>query len=197
MNFLIGHFTIVAFLGLPTLAAKTQATYLPACDSFQTHRQKQELPGGLDSIPKGTLVAREAYFYIESQDSSVKIRSYQSFLKSNLKIKNENKPARILCGTSDFPINNRFSMIVPTLIDNNSGTQNTFWQFQILAKESNLSPWNTRSVALQNYPDVKKMLKNFGYDVRFYRLSENKYEVRYQQKTVDKTQTLSMIYDLD
>jgi hypothetical protein len=188
----------IVFLVSSTFAARPQSVFLPSCDnSQQISPAKKEIREGLKAIPRGLLVAREAYFNIQSTDvggTPVKIRSYQSFMKSNGKPR-----ARILCGDSETPLRNRFSMMAPTLIDNKSASnpRHIFWQFQVLAEDSILSPWNTRSIALQNFQHVDKTMDKLGYETKVYQISQQRYEITYEQKSIGKIETLSVVYDLD
>lgn len=182
----------------PSLNSNTSSQVaLPDCEGVSQHSHiKYELKDGLKSIPKGLLVAREAYFFVESvnDDGSVKIKSHQSFLNSKGKPK-----AKILCGSSDSPLKNRFSMMAPTLIHNkiDRHTPNIYWQFQVLADQAVLSSWNTRSIALQSHQDVEKIVEQLGYQAKVYQLGSNKFEIQYQQKTDNKVQSVTVVYDLD
>jgi hypothetical protein len=172
---------------------------LPTCEkppSFLSS-SREEIKGGLRSLPKGLLVAREAHFYVESrgfEGDLIKAQSYQSFLKS----KNQSK-AMVVCGSAESPVKNRFSMMAPTLIDHagNANKRNVFWQFQVLADNNLLSSWNTRSLALSSREDVEKTISSLGYEAKVYPISHNKVEIVYSQKTLDKKQAVSIIYDLD
>lgn len=197
--------TLILYAGLvgaakPTLNFKDQPSFaLQACEPAPavdtTH--KVEVKGPMRALPSGILVAREAHFSVESRSvegSLVRVESYQSFINSNLKSK-----AKILCGSSELPLKARFGMMGPTLIHLGAGAsdKNIFWQFQVLADNTLLQPWNVKSLAMSSSGDIEKTLFSLGYKTKIFKLKSNQYEIQYIQKQEDKTQSLNIIYDLD
>jgi hypothetical protein len=190
----------IALAAKPTLNySANPSTLLPACEKSPTFltANKNILRGGMKAIPKGMLVAREANFYVESrtfEGTLVKIQSHQSFINS----KSNTKP-KVVCGSSEAPLKNRFSMMAPTLINNDAEAQskNIFWQFQVLAENTKLSSWNTKSLALSSSQDLERTLGSLGYEAKVFQLSSSQFEIVYSQKLADKNQALSIIYDLD
>ncbi len=184
----------------PSLTFKGSSTLpLPVCkpESATPKAHKIELKGGLAALPKGVLVAREAHFSVESRSvegSLVRVQSVQSFLNSKL-----NSKPKVVCGTSELPLKTRFSMMGPTLIHTGEATseQNIFWQFQVLADSTLLSPWNIKSLALSSSGDFGKTLASLGYETKIYQLASRQYEIIYSQKQPDKFQALSIVYDFD
>lgn len=144
-------------------------------------------------VPKGVLVAREARFFVQSHHAAgYRLQSFQSFLNS----KQKSSP-RIVCGSSEMPLKTRFSMLAPTLIDTDTEKpRNAFWQFQIVADETLISPWNTRSLAVSSSDPVEKLVEKLGYNMKINKLSPHSYEIIFLQKTAEHSQALSMIYDL-
>ena len=67
-------------------------------------------------------------------------------------------------------------MMGPTLIYTGEASKekNIFWQFQVLADSTLLSPWNTRSLALSSSADIEKTLTSLGYETKIYQLSSKK-----------------------
>ncbi len=194
-------FTGFGWAAKPTLSFKeNSALPLPVCEKESLSKvspNKVELKGDLSSLPKGILVAREAHFTIESRSvegSLVKVQSFQSFVNSNLKTK-----PKVVCGSSELPLKTRFSMMGPTLINTSqvSKEKNVFWQFQVLADNTLLSPWNIRSLALSTSADFEKTLVSLGYQTKVYQLNSHQYEIVYLQKQTDGKQALSIIYDFD
>lgn len=186
----------------PTLNFKgSSALPLPICEKEKsaaaTH--KVELSGGLQSLPAGILVARQAHFSIEARSvegSLVKAQTFQSFVNSGSNIKSKPK---VICGNSELPLKTRYSMMGPTLIYTGEASKekNIFWQFQVLADSTLLSPWNTRSLALSSSADIEKTLTSLGYETKIYQLSSKKFEIVYSQKRNDDKQALSIIYDFN
>ena len=90
-------------------------------------------------------------------------------------------------------------MMGPTLIHTGEATseQNIFWQFQVLADSTLLSPWNIKSLALSSSGDFGKTLASLGYETKIYQLASRQYEIIYSQKQQDKFQVLSIVYDFD
>ncbi len=194
-------FTALSWAAKPTLNFKeNSALALPVCEKEHLSKSaanKIELKADLASLPKGVLVAREVHFSIESRSvegSLVKVQSFQSFVNSNLK----SKP-KVVCGSSELPLKTRFSMMGPTLIHTGEASKekNVFWQFQVLADNTLLSPWNIRSLALSSSADFEKTLASLGYQTKIYQLKSQQYEIVYSQKQSDSQQSLSIIYDFD
>jgi hypothetical protein len=187
-----------AFAAKPILNSNSSSQVaLPSCErGSHFSYDKYEMKDGLKAIPKGLLVAREAFFTVESRTDEgkpVTIQSYQSFLNS------KKSKAKILCGSADSPLKNRFSMMAPTLIHTNSDRENknVFWQFQVLAEDTVLSSWNTRSIALQHPGNVEKVLENLGYESQVRQISPKKFAITYKQKSQENTQTLTIVYDFE
>lgn len=198
--------TLILFTGLGWAAKpalhfnEKSALLLPVCENenpIVAANSKIEMKGGLASLPKGMLVARQAHFSVQSRSvegSLVKVQSFQSFVNSKLK----SKP-KVVCGSSELPFKTRFSMMGPTLIntDESSKEKNIFWQFQVLADSVTLSSWNIKSLALSSSADIEKTLASLGYETKIYQLKSKQYEIIYSQKKADDRRELSIIYDLD
>ena len=192
--------TGLSWAARPTLNFKDQpALALPSCEpeTASVSLQKTEVKGSISSLPQGILVARESHFSVESrtvEGSLVRVQSFQSFVNSKLKSK-----AKVVCGSSELPFKERFSMMGPTLINIGSSRieKNIFWQFQVLADNTLLSPWNLKSLSMSSSADIDKTLASLGYQTQIYKLKSNQYEIIYSQKQTHKHQTLSIIYDLD
>lgn len=186
--------SLQGYAGQP-LSVTKEPVALPVCQNqMVSPHSRHSLKDGLEAIPEGLLVARDAQFSIEARSKEgpmATVRAYQSFL--NLHRKN---PPRILCGSSEAPVQNRFSMMAPTLVHMKQKGLNVFWQFQVLSENSVLSPWNTRSLALRSEEKLEKTLGLLGYSTEVFQISSSIYVVVYQQKTKDKVQTLSVTYDL-
>ncbi len=197
--------TALSWAAKPTLNFKENfALALPVCEKeplSKSAANKMELKTDLASLPKGVLVAREVHFSIESRSvegSLVKVQSFQSFVNSNSNSNSKSKP-KVVCGSSELPLKTRFSMMGPTLIHTGEASKekNIFWQFQVLADNTLLSPWNIRSLALSSSADFEKTLASLGYHIKIYQLKSQQYEIVYSQKQSDSQQYLSIIYDFD
>lgn len=140
--------------------------------------------GSLDKLPSmGVLVAREAEYYIEGQTergAPVKVHGYQSFVADS-----KNK---ILCGTGSHNMQERFSVMAPTLIDTTQAQKigNSVWQFQILAKGDQFSAFNMKSLG---------NLAKVGSQYQIYQVSPNEYEMMVVQEKQGVRQYLSIRYD--
>ena len=89
------------------------------------------------------------------------------------------KNPEIVCGEISNDESRRFTMQAPTIIDStkNQKVGNTFWQFQMLSKDKELSAWNLKSPSLSNSKELDKTLKDFKATYKIYQLSHNEFEV--------------------
>lgn len=154
---------------------------------------RTEFVGSIDKLPQmGLLVAREAEFYIEGQTergSPVKVHGYQSFVAQS-----KNK---ILCGAGAKGMQERFSLVAPTLIDTTSAQKvgSSLWQFQILAKEDQFSAWNMKSPLASGPAAMVKFLSKPGTQYHLYQIGYNEYEMMVVRESQGVKQYLSVRYD--
>jgi hypothetical protein len=154
---------------------------------------RTELVGSIDKLPQmGLLVAREAEYYIDGKTEGglpVRVHGYQSFVAHS---KNQ-----ILCGAGAKGVQERFSLIAPTLIDTTVAqkTGSSLWQFQILAKEDQFSAWNIKSPLGAGPAAMAKALSKPGTQYHMYQVGYNEYEMMVIRESKGVKQYLSVRYD--
>lgn len=174
--------SLVASVRLPanTQVAK-QLTYSQVNNctqrpEFLTH-PKVESVSRFEQLPKALYVAQEVEYYVEGSSPSgqpVQAYSVQSFESKNL-----NKNPEVVCGDMSNDENRRYTMQAPTIIDStiNQKVGTTFWQFQLLSKDKELSAWNLKSPSLSRSIQLEKTLKDFKATYKIYQVSHNEFEV--------------------
>ncbi len=155
---------------------------------------RPEIAGGLESLPKVVLVARDAEVWVEGQagQSGVRVHAYQSFLRPQKK-----NSGKVLCAQSPEGFRDRFSMLAPTLIDLSAGKKvgHSFWQFQVVAENQKFSAWNHKSSVIEKDGDLISILKRNKIPYRFFQVGHNEYELLMQQEASGLLQTLSVRYE--
>lgn len=161
-----------------------------ACDGrpdFLTE-VRSDFIGTLNQLPEAVLVARAVEYYVEFE-RGLRVHGYQSLQSPNSK-------SRILCG-SGGELNQRFSLLAPTLIDTHKKRNDghSLWQFQLLTDVDRFSFWNLRSVGLKRLSDLEDWIKSNGARYKVYQRTHTEFELMIVKQSAQGTQYLSVRYD--
>lgn len=150
---------------------------------------RTDFSSSLTHLPQTLLVARDVEYYVEGKrgEDAVKLHGYQSFVKKN---------AQVVCG-KPTPMGERFSLVAPTLIDNNQKPKvgQSLWQFQIMTEGNKVSFWNLKSSSYGVEPNLESLLKDSGATYKVYQRSHDEFELLVTKKEGEITQYLSIRYD--
>lgn len=157
--------------------------------------QRQEIAGGLKSLPKTLLVAREAQVWVEgktSQGAPIRLYAVQSFMHPETR-----ELGRVICGQSPADFHQRFSLVAPTLIDASPDRKigDSLWQFQVIADAGQYSVWNRKSPALTRSTKLENLMQDQNSPARLFQTGPREYELVVQRDLAGVTQTLSVRYE--
>lgn len=177
-----------------------QFSYSPVnnCNSrprFLT-QPKVESVAHFEQLPKALYVAKEAEYYVEGNSEMGK--PIQAYSVQSFDSKSAFKNPEIVCGEISKDESRRFTMQAPTIIDStkNQKVGNTFWQFQMLSKDKELSAWNLKSPSLSNSKELEKTLKDFKATYKIYQLSHNEFEVLLSKQELGTQHYLMVKYQV-
>ncbi len=158
----------------------------PLKNSDDTHR-RQELSKGWESLPTAVLVAKEVHMVVDGP--GLHYESLQNFLIPGTKA--------LVCGHSKQNSVQRFSILVPTLIDTTISAKvgSSVWNFQLLLDQKNIKSWNLPSKGSNQSFELAKIFKDQGVQEKYYRRDSDEYEIVATKEVEGKTITLSVVFD--
>jgi hypothetical protein len=201
-------FILTCFAFLPASAIPKKAGKIvkplffqvPTCDTspdFLQDAKRTEIIGGLESLPKGVLIARDAEMWVEAKSkvtsAKVQMHTYQSFVN-----KKSRTQAQVVCATSPQDFASRFSIAAPTLIDTSKEkkTGHSMWLFQAIADNQAYSVWNKKSTTTDKQQKFDLNANHQGEKYKLYQVSQSEYEIIAQKDEGDSIQTLSVRYEM-
>lgn len=151
--------------------------------------RRQELSKSWESLPAGVLVAKEAHMIVDGENFHYE--SLQNFLNPGL------LPTVCVSG-KDIP-DQRLSLLAPTLIDTKAQakTGSSVWNFQIISDQRKVRAWNILSNLMTKSFDLGRVFKDQGAQEKYFRTSNNEYEVIVTKESHGRVVTLIIRYTVE
>ncbi len=149
--------------------------------------KRQELSKSWESLPASVLVAKEAHLIVEGE--GFRTESFQNFLRPG--------SAPLVCGSGKMKLNQRFSILAPTLIDltSSSSTGSSVWNFQLIIDHAKVRSWNLLSRISTNSLELAKIFKEQGAQEKYFRRGASEYEIVATKEVDGKHVTLRVVFD--
>ncbi len=187
------HFQILSFFAIFVLGTVCFAEVkVSDCDKppeFVSSIKGTEIIS-TENLPKMVFVASRAEYYVENRNSNLKIWGKQSF---------KNPESEIMCasGTQTLSESQGFSQYAPTLLDLTSDkkTENSYWQFHMMADKKNIGIWNQKSRIYSQIKDVGQALAKIGGQVKILQTSHDQFEMKIVKEIGANIEVLVVYFD--